>query len=98
MFKNARNRLIDNGALSAATCSSYHVECLVYNAPDGLFGGTYRDTFLKMVNYWAYTVHPANCLCQNGITALFGTSPVQWNIPEAGQFIAGLQNLWQNWP
>lgn len=97
MFKNARNRLIGNRAIPADSCSSYHLECLVYNAPDLLFGRTFQDTFEMVLNYWAYTIQPANCLCQNGVTPLFGTSPVQWNIPHASQFVRGLQNLWQNW-
>lgn len=97
MFKNARNRLIDNQVIPADSCSSYHLECLVYNAPDLLFGRTFQDTFNSILNYWAYTIQPVNCLCQNGITHLFGTSPVQWNIPQASQFVRGLQNLWQNW-
>lgn len=97
MFKNARNRLIDDHIISTDSCSSYHLECLVYNVPDHLFGGNYQDTFTKAVNYWAYTIQPASCLCQNGIVPLFGTSPVQWNIPNAARLVQGLQNLWQNW-
>ncbi len=97
MFKNARNRLIQDGVITADSCPSYYLECLVYAAPDYLFGGTYQDTFNNILNYWAYTIQPANCLCQNEIVPLFGSSPVQWNIPQAAQFVQRLQILWQNW-
>ena len=97
IFKNARNRLIQNGVITADTCPSYYLECLVYAAPDYLFGRTYQDIFNNVLNYWAYTIQPANCLCQNEITPLFGTSPVQWNIPQAAQFVQALTRLWQNW-
>jgi len=97
MFKNARNRLVQNGVITEDSCPSYCLECLVYSAPDYLFGGTYQDTFNNVLNYWAHTIQPANCLCQNEITPLFGTSLVQWNIPQAAQFVQGLQSLWQNW-
>ena len=97
MFKNARNRLFENGIITADSCPSYCLECLVYSAPDYLFGRTYQDTFNNVLNYWAYTIQPASCLCQNEITPLFGTSLVQWNIAQAAQFVQGLQRLWWNW-
>ncbi|HVB85836.1 MAG TPA: hypothetical protein VNK23_04115 [Candidatus Dormibacteraeota bacterium] len=97
MFKNARNCLIEDDLIAADTCSSYHIECLVYNAPDYLFGPTCQDTFQNLLNFWAYTIRPEISLCQNGITNLFGTSPVEWSIPQASRFVRGLQNLWQNW-
>ncbi len=97
MFKNARNRLIKDGVIAADSCPSYYLECLVYAAPDLLFGGTFQDTFTRVLDFWARTIQPASCLCQNEIIRLFGSSPVQWNIPQAAQFARGLQNLWQNW-
>lgn len=97
MFKNARNRLIEHHVITPESCSSYHLECLVYNVPDYSFGGNFQDTFVRAVNYWVNTIQPATCLCQNGIVPLFGTSPVQWNIPDAARFVQGLQNLWQDW-
>jgi hypothetical protein len=97
LFKNARNRLIRDRLIAGNICSSYFLECLVYNVPDNLFGGTYQGTFTKIVDYWAQTVHPDQCVCQNGITPLFGSSLVQWKIPEAAQLVQGLRTLWLNW-
>jgi hypothetical protein len=96
IFKNIRNRLVDDGAIPRASAPSYCVECLVYNAADTCFGGTYQDTVARVVDYlWAIQV--TSVMSQNGITPLFGTSRVQWSAESAQQYLAALKNLWHNW-
>jgi len=96
IFKNARNRLIDHGLIPKDSCPSYSLECLVYNALDSCFGNTYQNTY---ANVWSYlwTLPFINCVCQNEIVPLFGTSPVQWSTDAATRFLIGLRDLWNNW-
>ena len=96
IFKNARNRLINDGTIPKDSCPSYSVECLLYNALDACFGTTWQNTYISVVNY-LWTLPFDNCFCQNGIIPLFGTSSVQWNTDAATRFLSGLRDLWKNW-
>ena len=96
IFKNARNRLIDDNLLAGDDCPSYCVECLVYNAVDDCFGRTYQETYRRVLDYlWVMPFN--NFVSQNGIIPLFGTLPVQWNIDAATRLLNALRNLWANW-
>ena len=45
MFKAARNRLVDNGALDKDDAPSYFIECLLHNVPDHLFKRKRASTY-----------------------------------------------------
>lgn len=96
MFKNARNRLISDGKVADGLAPSYCVECLIYNASDGCFGGSYQNTYWKVLDY-LWTLQFSNFISQNGIIPLFGTSPTQWNTDAATAFLVGLRDLYLNW-
>ena len=96
MFKNARNKLINDVKIAEDCAPSYCVECLTYNALDACFRVSYGDTYCAVVNHLWQT--PLNSLvCQNGIIPLIGTSPVQWNEGAAVAFLSGLRELWNSW-
>jgi Nucleotidyltransferase domain len=96
MFKNARNRLITDGKLADGVAPSYCVECLIYNAPDACFGGSYGDTYCAVVNHLWHTPL-AGLYSQNGIIPLLGTSSVQWNADAATKFLSELRDMWVSW-
>jgi hypothetical protein len=53
-FKNARQKLIEQGVLEAGVAPSYYLEGLLYNAPDYLYVNTYQDTMVNVINWlWA---------------------------------------------
>jgi len=96
MFKNARNKLINDGKIADGSAPSYCLECLAYNAPDACFGGSYGDTYCAVVNHlWRTPVN--SYLSQNGIIPLIGTSPSQWDAGAAVTFLSCLRELWNNW-
>jgi hypothetical protein len=96
MFKNARNRLLNDNLLAEGDCPSYCIECLIYNAADYCFGPTYQETYRKVLDYlWKLPFN--STLSQNGIIPLFGPSPVQWNMDTATKVLAALRNLSANW-
>ena len=45
MFKAARKRLVDKGALTKDDAPSYFIECLLYNVPDHLFAQKLAPTY-----------------------------------------------------
>ena len=96
VFKNARTHLVKRGEIGEGLAPSYFLECLLYNAPDGLFVGTHHRTFLNILN-WLYAVELSGLWCQNGQTPLFGPTPEQWDLGDANKLVAALIRLWNGW-
>jgi hypothetical protein len=96
VFKNARSYLVDRGALSADVAPSYFLQCLLYNAPDRLFGGSYQDSFLQIL-VWLASADLGAFICQNGETPLFGPTRQQWSVTNARLTVSKLIELWENW-
>jgi hypothetical protein len=95
IFKNMRNKLIDDGAISDDTACSYFVEGMLHNVPDDKFGGTYGDTFCNSVNWLRQT--DEKLICPNRQYWLLGDSNVQWTAAKRDQFLSALVGLWNNW-
>lgn len=99
LYKNMRNRLLDLGRLADDVASSYYIECLLYNVPSDLYGGTFQQTFVYSHIYLSRStdVQLSTFMCQNGITHLFGFEPETWQIAKARHFLEALWWLWSNW-
>jgi len=96
MFKNARNRLIDEGAIPDGSVPSYFLECLLYNVPDSAWTSSPKGTFIAVVSH-LLDMDLSACQCQNGRLALMGPSSTQWNADAASHFVIELVDLWKNW-
>jgi hypothetical protein len=98
MFKNARRVAVERGLLSPGVTPSYFLQGLLSNVPSELFGPDRAQTYLDVVNWltqWRWSLHQFRC--QNGIEALFGASPEQWNLNEAYATVDALRGLWDSW-
>ena len=96
MFKNARNRLVSDGAISDDIAPSYFLECLVYNAPDWMFQHSHQQTFRSIIA-WMTDTDLRNLNCQNGQMQLFGSLPEQWSLSKAETLRNALVSLWDDW-
>jgi hypothetical protein len=96
IFKNMRNRLIDDGVIAEDLAPSYFIEGLLYNVPDDKFDGEFGDTFCNCVN-WLRNVDRSGFLCANRMHLLFGNTAVQWDNIKCTQFLNGLADLWNGW-
>jgi hypothetical protein len=77
VFKNMRNKMIDNRYITKDVAPSYFLQCLLYNAPDGVFTDSHGVTILEILQ-WYMGLSPqdlAKLYCQNGQTYLFGATP-----------------------
>ncbi|MHB8807754.1 MAG: nucleotidyltransferase domain-containing protein [Anaerolineaceae bacterium] len=100
MYKNARNKLIENGLLFQGDCPSYFIECLLYNVPNIYFGRSYQDCFINTLNYLNLSLNQKivnEFICQNGMYYLFGSFTVQWNTQSARNLVSSLLDLWKEW-
>jgi len=50
ILKNMRSRLVNEGTIPAGSAPSYYLEGLLYNVPNGNFGGSYGDTLVNAIN------------------------------------------------
>lgn len=99
MFKNARERIIQNNSFLAGNYPSYFVECLLYNVPDDRFSNSFASTYCGVVDFLLSqnSQDLAEFRCQNGRLRLFGNLPTQWDITQAEDFINRLCLLWERW-
>lgn len=97
IFKNSRQKLIDQGVLQAGVAPSYYVEGLLYNAPDYLYGDRYEDTLVAVIN-WLWDADRSTFLCANQQYPLLdGNADVTWNSANCNAYLNGLVGLWKGW-
>lgn len=100
MFKNARDKIIENDHSLKDKYPSYYIECLLYNVPDRCFGYSFGSTYTETVNWLndKFNSNPVDgFVCQNEVYYLFGPGNVQWNKVDAGDLVKRLISLWNNW-
>lgn len=96
-FKNARQKLIEQGVLEAGVAPSYYLEGLLYNAPDYLYVNTYQDTMVNVIN-WLWAADRSTFLCANQQYPLLdGNTDVTWNSANCNTYLNGLVGLWKGW-
>ena len=93
MFKAARNRLVEKGALKKEDAPSYFIECLLYNVPDGLFAPKLAPSYTGILD-WLRKAKLQDFQSQNGRVDLFGQGREQWTVKKARAFVRALQGLW----
>jgi hypothetical protein len=96
IFKNARNRLIDDGVIADDSACSYYIEGMLYNVPDENFVSSHAGTFYNCVS-WLQTTDRFKLLCANRQYLLLGNSNVQWPAANCDLFLDALADLWNNW-
>lgn len=97
IFKNARQRLIEDGVIQAGVAPSYYIEGLLYNVPPGHFGKSYAASMLQALVYLSQS-DKSRFRCPNGQYPLLdGNTDVTWNTKECNEYIAALIELWSQW-
>jgi hypothetical protein len=96
MFKNIRNRLVDEGTLAEDAACSYYIEGLLYNVPKEKYGTDWGTTFCNAMN-WLLKADRTTFMCPHGQHRVLGTSNVQWAPANCSFFLEALVKLWNNW-
>lgn len=97
IFKNARQRMIDQAILQSGQAPSYYLEGLLYNVPIDRFGDTYEDSVIKCIN-WLLQADRSSFLCPNRQYRLLNDAPeVSWNTNDCDAFLSGFVQLWKGW-
>lgn len=97
IFKNARQKLIENGVIANGVAPSYYLEGLLYNVPSDKFGTSYEKSMTECIN-WLYAADRTKFVCANGQYFLLDGNPdVTWNAADCNAYLNGLVKLWNEW-
>lgn len=95
LFKNFRNRLVDNRLLADDIAPSYFLEGMLYNVPDKIFVGTFDQTVPAILDF-LWSTSPDHFSSQNGVEPLFGPSSTQWSTEKIAVLLQTMRNSWSN--
>jgi len=97
IFKNARQKMIEMEIIEAGVAPSYYIEGLLYNAPNHLYGASYKDSTVNVIN-WLQKADRSAFLCANQQYPLLdGNSEVTWNTSDCDMYLDGIVRLWEEW-
>jgi hypothetical protein len=97
VFKNMRNRMIDDGMILNGLAPSYFIEGMLYNVPDKKFGVSFDDSFVNCFN-WLISVDQSQLVCANGFQALVrDNSLTSWPTAACTLFLQSLREYWNQW-
>ncbi len=97
VFKNIRRRLVSDGKLKPGEAPSYYLEGLLFNVPDGKFGGSFGDCFYEAIN-WIQQSNKSELLCANEQYYLlrYGVHTC-WDPSNCEKFLDAATDLWNSW-
>lgn len=98
IIKNIRNRLVGQSLLNGSAAPSYYLEGLMYNMPDGNFGGSYSDCLLRWMRWMESADHSKLTCANEQYYLLDGLPSVTWNSAQCDQFYLLVKHLWNHWP
>lgn len=95
--KNARQKMIDAKMIKDGVAPSYYLEGLLYNAPNNLYGTSYENTMVNVLN-WVLEADRSSFLCANEQYPLLdGNADVTWSSQSCDAYLNGLVELWKSW-
>ena len=98
ILKNLRGKMVDDGLLKAGVAPSYYLEGLLYNVPNGKFGGSYADCFVNAINWIQSEAKKADLVCANEQYYLLRDEPhVCWSPADGEAFLTAAMKCWKNW-
>jgi hypothetical protein len=98
IFKNMRNRMIEEGALTEGIAPSYYLEGMLFNVPNDLFGGHYGDTFVRCFNWVKNHPDPSKLECANGLEWLVRDGrQTSWPSANFETYKIAAASFWNNW-
>lgn len=94
VYKNLRNRMIQDGTLADGVAPSYFLEGLLYNVVADRFGGTQIANFTDTLN-WIVAADRSKFVCANEQFYLLNDySPVTWTVAKCNTFLNAALDYW----
>lgn len=97
VYKNMRNRMIDERAIKDGLAPSYFIEGMLWNVPANLFGGSYEDSFVSTFN-WILKADKTKLACVNDLYWLVrNNAQACWPTANFDAYIAAVRKYWEDW-
>jgi hypothetical protein len=97
VYKNMRNRMIDDGALAEGVAPSYFIEGMLWNVPNIHFVVSYQDSFLNTFK-WLMQADKTKLACANDLFWLVrDNSDTCWSTADFDAYIAAATKYWNEW-
>jgi hypothetical protein len=97
IFKNIRNKMVENGIIKAGAAPAYFIEGMLYNVPAEQFSAS-RQTTVEGCWGWVNTSDHGSLMCANGIHPLSRDNiSTSWPVQGYIDFLKGVRTLWSQW-
>lgn len=97
VYKNMRNRMIDDGYIADGIAPSYFIEGMLWNVPELNFGTSYQDSFVNTFN-WALEADKTKLACANDLYWLVrDNSHPCWPNANFDAYLAAAKRYWNDW-
>lgn len=97
VYKNMRNRMVDDGYLASGVAPSYFIEGMLWNVPNDKFGISFEDSFVKSFN-WVINSNKAQLACANDLYWLIREGGGNcWSSADFESYLAAVKKYWNEW-
>jgi hypothetical protein len=97
VYKNMRNRMIDDKDIADGLAPSYFIEGMLWNVPADRFVQGYEDSFVNTFN-WLLTADETKLACANDLYWLVrDNSNVCWPTVNFDAYLAAVKRYWNEW-
>lgn len=98
VYKNMRNRMIDDGYIANGVAPSYFIEGMLWNVPNSKFAVGYGDSFVNTFN-WILQADRTQLSCANDLHWLVrDNAPVCWPSANFQTYLTAAEKYWKDWP
>ncbi len=97
VYKNIRNRMVDEKVIKDGLAPSYFVEGMLWNVPISNFGKSYESSFVKSFD-WILETDKSKLACANNLFWLVRENAANcWNTADFDAFLPALKKYWNEW-
>lgn len=97
IYKNMRNRMIEDGYLKEGVAPSYFIEGMLWNVPNNNFGISFENSFVKSLS-WLENSDKTQLACANDLYWLIRESSGNcWKPSDFDAYIFAVRKYWNEW-
>lgn len=97
VYKNMRNRMIDDKYIADGVAPSYFIEGMLWNVPADKFVQCYEDSFVNTFN-WVLNAEKTKLACANDLYWLVRDNSNEcWSTANFDAYLAAAKKYWNEW-
>ena len=97
VYKNMRNRMVDEGYLEDGVAPSYFIEGMLWNVPSDRFVQSYEDSFVNTFN-WVVNTDKTKLACANDLHWLVRDNlAICWSTKNFDTYLPAVKKYWADW-